>query len=304
MQNQPQNSKKNHIAEVNSKLDANAYIDLKFQILDQKIGGIIDSKIRETIYWFAAIWSIAITVVIASITYQAWGWIKTSTSEKIERAFLEENIQKTVEAVAIKHAKLVTENYITSAVAEKLVPLERKVSAINASAFEAERLTRKIKPLEEKILELNEKASLVSGKIDVVEEYAKKDMYRPLSPQIKQKIIKGLPLCGIVKEITIDTVNANNSGLQLREDLLLLFKDAKIPAQSGETSSSFGSVRESGVIIMGNEKTFPTIEKLSGLLQEYIHIIFQFQLRYDYADGVIRIQLLGEPLFRKDGSIE
>lgn len=294
--------KKSASDEASRKLDINAYVDLKFQILEQKLGGLVESRIKETIRWFATAWSVAIAIVVASFTYQAWGWVKSSTAKKIETAFLQENIQRTIEETAIHHAKTITEGYIAKTVADKIVPLENKIRIIDEGVAEVEKLDQRIKPIEGKIAHLDSKAKIISAKIDDVEVFAKKDIYRPLSQDIREKLIREFQSLEGITKVYVDSVNANVATFKVREDLLEILKVAGIQGESRGESIGLGG--GTGVTLFANNNTLTSLQGFAKVLGKYFTLNFDGQIRPELQDGEVIIEIRGKALFHKNGTIE
>ena len=140
-------------------------------------------------------------------------------------------------------------------------------------------------------------------KIDKLEILSKKDIYKPLSPELKKQIIARLSSLEGIVQIEISTFDTNNNGRQVVNDLFALLKELGIASKSDKNGMSFGrGVRKPRMIM--NQKTVPIAEKFAEALSPYLRMQYTGKVDDSLGDGVINIEFHGVPLFHQDGSIE
>jgi len=142
-------------------------------------------------------------------------------------------------------------------------------------------------------------------KIDELEKFAKKDIYKPLSEKIKNQILQRLK--GIqeknVKKVLISSFDTNNNGKRVINDLLELLKEARIEANIERTGMSFGRGVSHHRVKM-NKATVESAEYLCNILSAYLKTKYNGTVDEKLDDGVIDIELYGTPLFHEDGTVE
>jgi len=142
-------------------------------------------------------------------------------------------------------------------------------------------------------------------KIDELEKFAKKDIYKPLSKKIKNQILQKLK--GVqeknIKKVLISSFDTNNNGKRFINDLLELLKEASIEANIERSGTSFGRGVSHNRIKM-NKSTVESAEYLCNILSAYLKTKYNGTVDEKLEDGVIDIELYGIPLFHEDGTVE
>lgn len=136
-----------------------------------------------------------------------------------------------------------------------------------------------------------------------LKEIALKDIYKPLSPILRQQLIDSLRQIKKPKEIIISDMNTNNGGKKVVSDLIDIFKEAGINTRRGSTGTAFGTSVISPQIKV-NENLRLMAEQLHKILSLYVKTGFTGKFDDSLDEGVINIIIRGVPLFHQDGTIE
>ena len=142
-------------------------------------------------------------------------------------------------------------------------------------------------------------------KIEELEQYAKKDIYKPPTESIVTEVTANLQQLaqGELKEIVVDVIDGSNDCKRVRQDLVSIFKKAGINARTEKTGFSFSKSVSVPSMEM-NENMKGIAIALTEAIQPYMTVKFHGKVKKTLEDGIIRIILKGNPLFHDDGSVE
>jgi hypothetical protein len=142
-------------------------------------------------------------------------------------------------------------------------------------------------------------------KINELEKFAKKDIYKPLSNTIRPQLIQDLKIAKQkIKKVLISSFDSNNNGKKVIDDLVKLFEESGIEASIERTGISFGrGVSHHRMKV--NQSSIESADHLCGILSRYIKIAkYNGVVDNKLEDGVIDMEINGIPLFHEDGTVE
>jgi len=148
-------------------------------------------------------------------------------------------------------------------------------------------------------IDLNQKQK----KIEELEVFAKKDIYKSPSPELKKQVIDNLLTLVGIKEVNVSLFEGSNNGKRMLNDFIGLLKGANINAKIDKIGVSFGRGVQRTRMVM-NKNTLPAAEQLAKGLSPYLKTKYDGKEDERLNDGIINIDIHGTPLFHQNGPIE
>ncbi|MBU4348577.1 hypothetical protein KJ671_03710 [Patescibacteria group bacterium] len=183
--------------------------------------------------------------------------------------------------------------------------IELKNNQIDELVLGKDTVIQQNKDLNEKIEKYQKELDEKQQKINELEKFAKKDIYKPISEELKNQIINNITSLKdkSFKEIEIGVFDGNNNSKRIRLDVINLLKASGLDAKPGGTGISFGKSPSRPSMKM-NKKSQSLANELANSLSPYIRTQFQGAIDDKLEDGKIIINIYGNPLFHENGAIE
>ena len=149
------------------------------------------------------------------------------------------------------------------------------------------------------------KISNLQNQLESVRQVATRDIYRPLSLQLRQEIVLSLQrfksqYSDFDMKLSVTSEKSNRNRDYVAKDLARLFEDAGLEAK---TTSPLITNLNGDVFITLNPADLKLANQLSQVMVKFINIKFQGREDQTLPRGTFKIHVAGDPLFSTEGVV-